>query len=643
MLDRLFSPLTIRGKVLKNRCVVTPMLMNYCTEDGLCTERFAAYHEAKAKGGYGMICTENVAVTEVAKGYQWIPGLWKDEHIPGYKDMNDRAHKYGAVMIAQLNHPGRQANKKYAKAASWAPSAIPDPYTNDEIPHEMTIEEIHKTVSDFGDAALRAKKAGFDGIELHGAHGYMIPEFISLYTNKRTDEYGGDLSCRLRFPLEIIADVRKKCGEDFILGYRLSADERVTGGMTIEDTKTIVPYLEDAGIDYLSVSIAVNATDDQMIPSMYYRHAYQVDYAAEVRTMIKKIPVVTVGRINDPRIAETILASGKADLIGFARESLTDPEMPNKAKDGRFLEIRKCVGCLHGCVDHIDNGKPGGCELNALAGHESDPEYQTVKTDSPKNVLVIGAGPGGLEAAIGAAKCGHNVKVYDKDRWAGGQYRIAAIPPGKGEIANFVTWQMNELKKLDVPVILETEVTKALVDQEKPDVVIAATGVLPIIPKKIPGVTGSNVVTGQDVLSGAANTGQRCVVIGGGLVGVEVSNHLASLMKDVTVVEMRDGIALDEAAAPRKDLIRDLANNGARVYVETSVQEITEDAVVVSGKVNEAIPCDTAVLAIGRVPNTALAEELKDAGYDVRMIGDAAEIGLAGAAVRAGYLIGRAL
>lgn len=431
MLDRLFSPLTINGKTLKNRCVVTPMLMNFCEEDGTCTERFAAYHEAKAKGGFAMIVTENVAVTSVAKGYQWIPGLWKDEHIPGFRDLTDRVHQYDTVIIAQLNHPGRQASEKYAKAQSWAPSAIPDPYHNEEMPHEMTIAEIHKTVEDFGDAALRAKKAGFDGIELHGAHGYMIPEFMSMYTNKRTDEYGGDLTNRMRFALEIIENVRQKCGPDFILGYRLSADERVTGGLTIEDTKAIVPYLDQAGVDYFSISIAVNATDDQMIPSMYYRHGYQADYAKEVKNVTCK-PVITVGRINDTRIAESILRSHKADLIGFARQSLTDPETPNKAREGRFEDIRKCVGCLHGCVGHIDTGLAGSCELNPLVGHESDPEYQTVPAEHPKKVMVVGAGPAGMQAAIAAAECGHQVEVYDSDRWAGGQYPDCLHPARKG-------------------------------------------------------------------------------------------------------------------------------------------------------------------------------------------------------------------
>mgnify|MGYP001863544230 FL=1 len=642
MLDRLFSPLTINGKTLKNRCVVTPMLMNFCEEDGTCTERFAAYHEAKAKGGFAMIVTENVAVTSVAQGYQWIPGLWKDEHIPGFRDLTDRVHQYDTVIIAQLNHPGRQASEKYAKAQSWAPSAIPDPYHNEEMPHEMTIAEIHKTVEDFGDAALRAKKAGFDGIELHGAHGYMIPEFMSMYTNKRTDEYGGDLTNRMRFALEIIENVRQKCGPDFILGYRLSADERVTGGLTIEDTKAIVPYLDQAGVDYFSISIAVNATDDQMIPSMYYRHGYQADYAKEVKDVTCK-PVITVGRINDTRIAESILRSHKADLIGFARQSLTDPETPNKAREGRFEDIRKCVGCLHGCVGHIDTGLAGSCELNPLVGHESDPEYQTVPAEHPKKVMVVGAGPAGMQAAIAAAECGHQVEVYDSDRWAGGQYRIASIPPGKGEITAFLRWQVRELEKLHVPVFLNTTVTKELVLEKKPDVVVAATGVTPIVPKKIPGVQNPNVVLGQDVLKGAVNTGRRCVVVGGGLVGVEVANHLASLLKEVTVVEMRDGIALDEGPAPRKDLLQDLANNGAKAYTSNTVDEITDHSVIVSGAHNEEIPADTVVLAIGRVSNTALAEELTAAGVDVRIIGDAKEPGLAGAAIREGYLLGRHL
>ena len=279
---------------------------------------------------------------------------------------------------------------------------------------------------------------------------------------------------------------------------------------------------------------------------------------------------------------------------------MADPDTIIKAKEGRFEDIRKCVACLHGCVGHIDTGLPGACELNPLIGHESDPEYATIPAETPKKVMVIGAGPAGMEAAIAAAKCGHNVTVYDKEKWAGGQYRIASIPPGKGEITAFLCWQMHELKKLNVPVVLQTEVTKEMVLRERPDVVIAATGVVPIIPRKIPGIVeNKNVVISQDVLLGNVNTGDRCVVIGGGLVGAETANHLASLFKKVTVVEMKDGIAMDEAPAPRKDLLRDMQNNGVRFCTETSVQEVTDHSVIVSGKVNEELKPGLAGAAIG--------------------------------------------
>lgn len=235
MLDSLFSPITINKRQLKNRCIVPAMVMNLCEEDGSCTERFAAYHEAKAKGGFAMIITEDFAITNVAgKGHQYIGGLWKDEHIPGFKEYTDRLHKWGALSIVQLHHPGRQIGV-IDKDTPWAPSAIPCPFSPDMMPHEMTVAEIKLVVKQFGQAAARAKAAGFDGCELHGAHGYLIEEFMSPYSNKRTDEYGGDLCNRMRFALEIIHEVREQTGPDFIIGYKLSSDEWVSGGLTIED------------------------------------------------------------------------------------------------------------------------------------------------------------------------------------------------------------------------------------------------------------------------------------------------------------------------------------------------------------------------------------------------------------------------
>lgn len=640
MLDSLFSPITINKRQLKNRCIVPAMVMNLCEEDGSCTERFAAYHEAKAKGGFAMIITEDFAITNVAgKGHQYIGGLWKDEHIPGFKEYTDRLHKWGALSIVQLHHPGRQIGV-IDKDTPWAPSAIPCPFSPDMMPHEMTVAEIKLVVKQFGQAAARAKAAGFDGCELHGAHGYLIEEFMSPYSNKRTDEYGGDLCNRMRFALEIIHEVREQTGPDFIIGYKLSSDEWVSGGLTIEDTKAYVPFLEEAGVDYFGVSVGVYRSGDQIIPSMYTDHGWIANNAKEVKS-VASVPVYAIGRINDTRVANAIIKSGKADMVAMGRQSIADPETPNKAKAGCFTDIRTCVGCLHGCDANVNLEKSGTCELNPIIGHESEAEYQTVMTDSPKNVLVIGAGPAGLEAAIGAAKRGHHVTVYDKDRWAGGKYRLASVPPCKGELGAFIVWQMHELKKLNVPVILNTPVTKELVDSVKPDVVIAATGTTPVVPKKIPGYDKDIVVLGTDVLSGKANTGHNVVVIGGGHAGAETANHIASYMKNVTIVELQEDIAMDEVDTPRNGLLADLKKNGVRICTSTAVQEIKDHSVVVSGKVNEEIECDTVVISIGRTPNTALADELKNAGYDVRIIGDAVSVGLVGPAVRAGYLTAR--
>lgn len=638
MLDVLFSPFKIQGKELKNRCVVPPMVMNFCNEDGTCTERFTAYHEAKAKGGFGMIITEDFAVTPRGKGFKYLPGLWNDDQIAGFQEFTKRIHQHDAVIIAQIYHAGRQTSKAVIGEAPEAPSAIPCPFSPD-MPEELTVDRIHEIVSDFGDCAYRAKQAGFDGVEIHGAHGYLIAQFMSPYSNKRTDEYGGPLQNRIRFAVEIIEDIRKKCGDDFIVGYRISCDEFVTGGRNLEDTKTIVPYLDKAGISYVHATAGVYRTFDAVIPSMYCGHGWIADFAKEIK-QVTDLPVISVGRYNDPRIANEVIACGKADLVSMGRQSLADPDTPNKAKEGRFDEIRQCIGCHHGCIGNLLANVPGECILNPCLGREY--EVHEVKTDAPKKVLVIGAGPGGLSVAISAAQAGHSVKVYEKNRWAGGQFRLGSVPAGKGEITSFIAWQLNELKKLDVPVIMETEVTEELISQEKPDVIIAATGAKPVVPK-IPGADQANVITSHDALSGKKNTGANIVVIGGGCVGAETANHLASNLKNVTLVEMLSEIAADEVVVPKWGLMADLEKNKVRICTETTVTEIKENSVVLSGKTSEEIPVDTVVISVGSRSDNELALKLQEAGYDVRIIGDAAKVGLAGAAIREGFELGRSL
>ena len=640
MLTHLFSPLSINKKRLKNRFVVPAMVTNYCNTDGTCTETFTAYHEAKAKGGFGMIITEDFAVDPLGKGFVGLPGLWTDKQIPGFTEFTRRIHQYDTILIAQIYHCGRQTSRSVTGEAPWAPSAIPCPFSPD-MPHEMSLKEIRDTVQKYGDCAHRAELAGFDGIEIHGAHGYLIAQFMSPYSNKRTDIYGGSLQNRMRFALEIIKDIRSKVSDDFIVGYRISADEFVTGGRTIEDTKTIVPYLEKAGINYVHVTAGVYRSFDAVIPSMYCPHGWIAHLAGAVKQVVD-IPVIAVGRVNDPRIAENILASGKADLVSMGRQSLCDPETPNKAREGRFDDIRTCIACHHGCVGNLLANRPIRCIFNPTLGRESEfPPVQ--KADVCKKVMVIGAGPAGLQAAVCAAERGHHVTVFEKKRWAGGQFRLGAVPPAKGEIINFINWLLKQAADRGVMIRYGEEATLQTVKDFAPDVIIAAPGAEPVIPP-IPGHDKPLVCTAHAVLEGSVNTGSRVVVVGGGCVGAETANHLASNLRHVTLIEMLEEVASDEVVVPRWSLLKDLNKNQVDIRTGTTVMAIMDNGVLIrKNDIEEFIPADSVVLAVGSHSVTTLTDELIEAGYAVITIGDGKKVGLAGESILQGFLTGRTL
>lgn len=636
MLKHLFSPLKIGTVEVSNRLVVSPMVTDYCNSDGTATERYIAYHEAKAKGGWGLIITEDYAVDPGGKGFSRVPGLWNDSQIAGHSELPERIHQYDTKIFAQIYHCGRQTSHLVTGCAPFAPSPISCPAMQ-ELPEELDADEIEELVEKFGDCALRAKEAGFDGVEIHGAHGYLIAEFMSPYSNKRADKYGGHLLNRMRFPLGVVANVRAKAGSDFGVGFRISCDEFVPGGRTIEDTKAMAVLLEQAGIDYLHVSCGVYASADKVVPGPSTPHGWLAGYAEEVKKVVR-IPVITVGRINDPFVADCIIAAGKADLVAMGRASLADPAFPNKAAAHQFDEIRPCVACNEGCISTLFTDQPIKCVLNPTLGKETERVVKPAVTK--KRVVVIGGGPAGMQAAITAAEAGHEVSLYEKGNRLGGQFYLASVPPNKGEIGNFVGWQIGQLNKFGVKATLNAEVSPGSIDLLKPDVVVLATGGTPVLPE-IPGVDRPNVIDASSVLAGKVAVGPKAVIIGGGMIGAETANHLANHGKVVTLIEMLPDIATEIPNINRMALLQDLQRAGIKVLVNTTVKDILPDGVVVAaGCATETISADTVIVAAGSKPNNAMQTELVGKPYKVVVIGDANKIGKVMDAIEEGFLAG---
>jgi 2,4-dienoyl-CoA reductase-like NADH-dependent reductase (Old Yellow Enzyme family)/thioredoxin reductase len=636
--EKLFSPGKIGKLEIKNRLIVPPMLTEFAAADGSLTERYIRYYEEKAKGGWGLIICEDTSVDEYGAGFKNLPGLWTDDFIPKHRELTQRVHQYGAKIAVQAYHAGREADSSIKGRRPVAPSAIQDP-TKPETPHELTYEEVENLIEEFAQAIRRAQEAGYDAVELHGAHGYLINQFVSPFSNKRTDAYGGNLMNRLRFPLEIIARAKELTGTDYPIIYRISADEMVEGGLTIEDTKVIAQILEEAGIAALHVSAGVYKTGAIVSAPSVVRTAPFADYARQIRQLVR-IPVFAVDKIIYPQVAESLLREGKADFIAMGRASLADPELPHKVQEGRLDEILPCIGCWQGCQGKIAEQEAVSCLVNPRTGKEA--AYTPVKTDHPQKVMVIGGGPAGMEAAIVAAKCGHAVTLYEKSDRLGGQWLLAAIPPGKEMLNGFTVWQKGELLRSGVKVVLNTEVTPELAVQEQPDKIIYAAGATPLIPP-IPGYQKPLVYTANDILAGKVDLKGDAVVIGGGLVGAETAEHIAVHNHKTTIVEMRPEIAADLVAGPKAFLMESLKQNGVEQLVNTKVLAIADTGVKVATTDGEKdIPADLVVLAIGSRSNSALAQELAKQ-FPVTVVGDAQAVGKALDGINAAYQAALAL
>jgi 2,4-dienoyl-CoA reductase-like NADH-dependent reductase (Old Yellow Enzyme family)/thioredoxin reductase len=624
--EKVLEPLKIGGMVLKNRFIMGPMETNFPPTDGTVNERLINYYAERARGSAALIITDGAYAHISGKCMLSQTGMDRDELIENHRMLTDRIHQFGGKIAIQLNHAGRQGSSQISGHELMAPSAVMCPVTG-EPPRAMSKEDIHEIQEAFAMAAFRAKKAGYDAVEFHGANGYLINEFLSPHTNKRTDEYGGSEENRFRFAAEMIGKAREYCGEGFPLMFKLCADEFVPDGIHPEDAAEIAERLVRAGIDAITVTAGIYESMVMAIPPAAVKKGVYVENAARVKKRIRSaVPVIAIGRINDPEMAENILLQGQADAVCMAREFLADPFFVSKVLHGQEERIRKCIGCNQGCVDRLFAGENVRCILNAQTGFEKELDLSK-KTAHVKKIMVVGGGPAGLEAARVAAERGHRVTLYDSRRELGGQLLLASVPPAKGEIRGFVDYLVREIRMLGVEVHSGMTVTADLIARELPDAVILATGSKPIIPG-IPGKDRKCAVTADQVLTGDVKPGKNVVVIGGGLVGAEVSEYLAENGHEVSVIEMRDDIAADMGSFPRYFLMKHMNELGIHMYAGSIVKEIGDSSVILEkeGRKEEIKNVDSVVFAVGYRPDNALAEEIKIRGIECHLIGESRRI-----------------
>lgn len=520
-----------------------------------------------------------------------------------------------------------------------APSPLPCPTIRGEV-EVLTEEGIQELVKKFGDAAERAVESGFELLEIHGGHGYLINQFLSPYSNIREDRYGGSTEGRSRFALEIIEEIRKRIGNDFPLSFKISAQEFVENGLTVPESINILKILCASGLDIVQVSAGNDATPEWISQPMYMDRACLADSAARIKEALD-IPVMAVGRINDPVLADEILSKGMADLVCMGRGLLADPELPKKAEEGRLDEIRMCIAC-NNCMESIFKRGRVECLVNPSLGREK--EMAIIPTSSPLKVVVVGGGPAGMNVAWIAAMRGHSVSLYEREGKLGGQINLGVATEYKRELANLINFQVVQLKKHGVSVHLESEVTPELIQQVDPDVIILATGSVPIVPE-IEGSGGPQVVPVHEILSGETPKPMKTVIVGGGPTGCETALFLASHGSDVVLIEMGPRIGVGIESINRRVLFRKMKEAGVQVKTSCKVVRLLDHKVEINSEEDgiSAVEAERVMFAVGTRPDETLYNRLNGLGYELHKIGDCMEPRNAKSAILDGAILGRSL
>lgn len=636
----LFQPLTIgRGMcklTLKNRMVMAPMVTCFADSHGEVTQRLVDYHIERAKGGVGTIITEAMDVDDQMLFHRL--GIFHDRFITELEYLANSIKENGAVAIAQINQTGIRGN-------------LPGP-------DDLTKAKIQELIEAFGKAADRVKRAGFDGVMIHGAHGYLISSFLSPLTNHRKDKYGGSREKRAQLAVEVIQSVRSDVGGDFPIFFRMNGDDFLPGGITVKDAMVTASLAEQAGADVISIgggvgimahdlSLGDNKSYFQMIMPMYVPRGCRVELAAQIKNKIK-IPLSVAGRINDPYLARDVIAGKKADLVDLGRQMLADPYFPQKIAEGKIEDIRQCMACnyCHGkrmrAIKHVH------CAINPLTGREG--EFKSIHPAAePRKVMVIGGGIAGMKAATWLAKRNHRVVLYEKSHQLGGQILLASLPPQKEEINTFAQYLIRQVKKSGVEIHLNQEVNPEFVLHQKPDVVIVATGGRQIQPSSIPIDPKMVCIPAWKILSdGRGELGEPVVVLGGGFVAAEVTEYICKkgLAKDITIVEMREAIAFDLEPSFRQMLIEKLQKFGVKMFTHFLIKEVTATEVIGQNLKNNRtskVKADTVVIALGTESVDFPVELLKKNGIKILAIGDAKEPQGIAEAVRDGFWAGTSI
>ncbi len=636
----LFQPGWIGSLEIRNRIVMPPMGTSYADEGGYVSQRLIDYHEARARGGVGLIIVEVTAPSLQCQGSSHQLTIGDDDHIAGFRRLTDAIHRHEARIALQLQHSSWEMRDGQRRQVS--PSAVVVPGRVMGIagpPHELTIDEIQEMVGWFADATVRAREAGFDGVEMHGAHQYLIASFLSASTNRRDDAYGGSLESRARFLVEILTAARRKAGADYPIWPRLNGQELgVEGGVTLDETLGMVPLLEGAGAQAVHVS-AYGAGSSAVRAPIADRPGFLLPLATAVKK-IATVPVIAVGRL-DCDLGEQLMEDGKADFVAIGRRLIADPEYPSKSAAGTPQDITPCINCME-CIERpVAEGRGMACAVNATAGRETG--YRLEPAATPRRVVVIGGGPAGMEAARVAARRDHQVILIERADRLGGQLEVASRPPNKGDIPKLIEFMARRVAEAGVEVRLNTTATAELVAADALDAVVIASGGVPVLPD-IPGADLPGVVAAHEVLAGR-EVADQVVIIGGGMVGCETAHFLAEAGKKVTVVETLKRMAADMSPMVRRRLMDGLRERGVAMAAEVTCQEITESGVTVTtaeGKI-ESFTAGTIVIAVGYRPDDELAAALEDEVPEIVRIGDAVQPGRIREAIDTGYRVGLAL